>query len=227
MSLHYEKFNGIGISIEQDDDASNPRENDNLGTMICFHRRYKLGDEHDLDKNQFHSWAELYDYIKKVLHGYIILPLYLLDHSGLMLSTGRYCSDPQGWDTSMVGYIYITAEKIRQEMCRPKYRKNQINPILKPIKHISKNDHTRVMTHLKEEVEEYSHYLNGDCYGFMLYEIDEESSADDPGDILDSCWGFYNYDDCLAEAKAESKYWRKKLDQHQHRLEQLQLVTTA
>ena len=38
------------LIIEQEDDPPNPRvEWDTFGKMICWHRRYSLGDEHDFD----------------------------------------------------------------------------------------------------------------------------------------------------------------------------------
>jgi len=39
----------IIIKIEQDTSAESPREWDNQGTMVCFHDRYKLGDEHNYE----------------------------------------------------------------------------------------------------------------------------------------------------------------------------------
>lgn len=33
------------VNVEQDSDASSPREEENLGTMVCWHRNYNLGDE--------------------------------------------------------------------------------------------------------------------------------------------------------------------------------------
>ncbi|GFD77265.1 hypothetical protein KUL118_01270 [Tenacibaculum sp. KUL118] len=35
----------ITIKIERDGDIESPREWDNVGTMVCWHRRYNLGDE--------------------------------------------------------------------------------------------------------------------------------------------------------------------------------------
>ncbi len=36
------------LFIVADDDAQNPREDrDCFGKMICFHSRYRLGDDHD------------------------------------------------------------------------------------------------------------------------------------------------------------------------------------
>jgi hypothetical protein len=39
---------GVVAKIYVDDDPENPREHyDHLGKMVCFHRRYDLGDKHD------------------------------------------------------------------------------------------------------------------------------------------------------------------------------------
>ncbi len=38
------------LSVVPDDDPVSPREDrDNFGTIVCFHRRYTLGDEHHYD----------------------------------------------------------------------------------------------------------------------------------------------------------------------------------
>ena len=39
----------IRVTVEQDDCDCNPRGWDNLGTMVCWHRRYDLGDEQRRD----------------------------------------------------------------------------------------------------------------------------------------------------------------------------------
>lgn len=45
---HTEIIGNYKINIIQDDDPiDSPRDWDNLGTMICFHRRYTLGDKHN------------------------------------------------------------------------------------------------------------------------------------------------------------------------------------
>ena len=40
-------------------DFGNPRENDNLGTMVCFHGRYNLGDKHNYNSNDYNSFGEM------------------------------------------------------------------------------------------------------------------------------------------------------------------------
>ena len=42
------------LTIQPDDFFISPRRLDeNFGTMICFHRRYDLGDEHMMDEDHF------------------------------------------------------------------------------------------------------------------------------------------------------------------------------
>jgi hypothetical protein len=45
-TVHTEEFQGKTIKVSYDEDAESPRDWDNLGTMVCFHRRYNLGDDH-------------------------------------------------------------------------------------------------------------------------------------------------------------------------------------
>lgn len=42
--VHEEDYKGYTIKIYHDEDAESPRDWDNLGEMVCFHRRYNLGD---------------------------------------------------------------------------------------------------------------------------------------------------------------------------------------
>ena len=46
------------IEVHQDESPESPRSWDNLGTMICFHRRYDLGDKHDYNHVEYDSWSE-------------------------------------------------------------------------------------------------------------------------------------------------------------------------
>ena len=41
------------LEIFDDLNPCSPREFDNLGTMVCFHRRYNLGDETELKSSDF------------------------------------------------------------------------------------------------------------------------------------------------------------------------------
>jgi hypothetical protein len=98
--------NGTVLKILFDANAENPRKEwDNLGKMVCWHRRYSLGDDH-----QFDSPSDFLDSIKG--KDVVLLPLYLYDHSGLTMSTTPF-SCP--WDSGQVGFIYAEKDVFRNE----------------------------------------------------------------------------------------------------------------
>lgn len=155
----------VRLKIAPDESPENPRDWDNMGTMVCWHRRYTLGDAHP-----FHTPQEFAEAVHA--RTAIILPLYLFDHSGLSISTRsaqfRSC-DPAGWDWGQVGYIYVTKEDVRREF---------------GIKHISRRVCARVEERLRSEVVMYEQYLRGEVYGYTL--TDRQT-----GEVIDTCWGFY------------------------------------
>lgn len=189
------------LIVRPDDLFISPREVDQpLGTMVCFHRRYALGDKHDFaDKDDFlrrmfldtvgndesgeEKYAQTVDAVwekhKNAVHlselevdeailqvieqKFIVLPLYLYDHSGLAMNTIGFHNP---WDSGQVGWIYVSKEAVLQE-----YGVDQLtDELLQKVKDL-----------LQGEVKEYDAYLRGECYGFELYKN---------GELVDSCWGF-------------------------------------
>ena len=58
--LHKEKYKDYDINIDYDQcNLDNPRDWDNLGTMVCFHKRCCLGDKHDYNSDNYSSWDEM------------------------------------------------------------------------------------------------------------------------------------------------------------------------
>lgn len=173
-------YRGREITIEQDDSPESPREWDNGGTLVCWHRRYDLGDKHDHSPEGFREWWA------ENGKGGICLPVYLYDHSGLRIKVGSFQGLlPQGhaeWDSGQVGWIYATRETILKEWGTSK----RVSP---KARKLAENC-------LRSEIEAYDQYLSGDVYGYTA------------GD--DSCWGFYGYDYCLQEAKGIVDYQIKK-----------------
>ena len=87
----------LRLKIEQDDFPTDPRENDNLGTMVCWHNRHKLGDEQPGEGSE--AWLRRYNAEHQF---YEKLPLYLYDHSGLAMNTTGFACQ---WDSGQVGWI--------------------------------------------------------------------------------------------------------------------------
>lgn len=97
---------GFSIHIVRDDYPENPREAyDYFTTMVCFHRRYALGDKHDFTPDT------LSDFIKNSSE-IIYLPIYMMDHGSVAISTNKF-SCP--WDSGQIGYIYAEKETVKEE----------------------------------------------------------------------------------------------------------------
>jgi len=185
--FHTEKYKDFIIEIVQDDDSVNPREWDNLGTMVCWHKHYNLGDglpekmRHrfgslesrygSTDLDLFNVWKRLYQ------NQLVVLPLYLYDHSRITTSTKPF---PCPWDSGQVGWIYATHQQIKN-----KYNVEELTPAI-----LEKANQVLI-----SEVETYDEYLHGDVWGYIIKNQD--------GEYLDSCWGFYGDPQkyCLEEAK--------------------------
>ena len=157
------------LEIFDDLNPCSPREFDNLGTMVCFHRRYNLGDETELKSSDFSSWEELENYLYKEENALIAIPVFMYDHSGLWINTTGF-SCP--WDSGQVGYIYVSKEKVRREYS---------------CKRISKKLKKMIREMLCSEVDLYNDYLSGNVYGFTL--TDKENAEE-----IDSSCGFYGTD---------------------------------
>jgi hypothetical protein len=210
----------VKLRIEQDLDGLSPREDfDNVGTMVCWHGLYDLGDEqpneapedylarlaHRSDPDRFDRIDNVLDrcpwksrreeiveeYRRKAMQDalsehYLILPLYLYDHSGITISTAPFsCS----WDSGQVGFIYCSRQRINEEW---------------------NGDWEAAERYLKGEVETYDQYLRGDVWGYVI--------EDGEGNELDSCWGFYGLECCEEEGEAELAYWRGKEKEAQARV---------
>ena len=180
------------IEVEQDNDPSNPREDDNLGTMVCFHKRYNLGDKHNYKSSDYDSFGELEKEIIKNENVGVILPLYLYDHSGItMNTTGFSCR----WDSGQVGFIFISKEKMLKEYGG---------------KIVTKKLKERVEKYLVDEVKTFDDYLRGDVYGYKIFEVSLCDKGCEHNDEIDSCWGYYGEDSCMEEAEGVVNYLLKK-----------------
>ena len=231
----------VAVLIQWDKYPESPRRWCNLGTMVCSHSNYKLGDPHDYKYPQ-DFFADLVKEImseaelrQKIVSGIpnlevakddedlvllehvqttrgeegiysiasgetmddlmrdlyyrldelevstlralidpdklAILPLYLLDHSGLSMSTNSF-GDP--WDSGQVGWIYMTKATF-----------------LRDTGYTKADWPRRAYENLEGEVKTYNQYLIGDVCGFQEFELDEEGNWIETDNC---CCGFYGFD---------------------------------
>lgn len=101
--------------------------------------------------------------LEEIQKQYIVMPLYLLDHSGLAMKTTSF-NDP--WDSGQVGWIYVSNADALKE-----FGTAELTDAVRQ----------RAEDLMRSEVAVYDCYLRGECYGFELYKN---------GELTDSCWGF-------------------------------------
>lgn len=163
--------NNKTLKIEQSEFADNPREWDNLTKMICFHKRYSLGDKHDYNHEDYNGWEEMKEAIIAEEKPLVIKPLYLYDHSGITISTSPFSCQ---WDSGQIGFVIITNKQIDYLGCTINDGESWSDYI------------KRLDEYLESEVKTYDQYITGEVYGFTITDENDEH--------LDSCDGFYGSD---------------------------------
>lgn len=221
ITVHEERRLGLNIEICTDDDAESPRKWGNLGTMVCWHRRYDLGDEHDFESpDGFREelakevdpsvWDRL-DYWEndgfRLLKGApkecireanarqekIIDDALNGPHGLIMLPLWLY--DHSGISMSTGSFIG-RAQHAEWDSGRVGFIYVTKDAVRKEFgwKKLTKARIRQIEKYLAGEVETYDQYLQGDVYEYAI--------TDDEGNCLDSCGGFYGDEDyCLEEAR--------------------------
>ena len=188
MACWHRRYNELGDTMP----AGSP--DDYLESLLDNDVLARLERKHERDQNRVVNLQgkEYFDAIRKadaehharvfaeVEKRYIILPVFMYDHSGLSLST-RPFSCP--WDSGQVGYIHISLEKVREEYS---------------VRAVTKKVREKATEALRQEVKVYSNWLGG---GFTGYVVEDED-----GETVDSCWGFDDQDYCLSQARDAADY---------------------
>ena len=202
----------VGKIFQDDCDFETPRDWDNLGKMICWTKRYNLGDVKLLENyseskecklqnltDYCNGWDEIEEVLKKEFGAVVILPLFLYDHSGISMRTFSH-GQHAGWDGGYVGFIYATKADILKEYS---------------VKRITKAIKTKVEKILTSEVETYSQYLEGDVYCFTVEDAD--------GETVESCGGFYGMESAKDEVNSQIDWLVKDRQQNLKNTEALVL----
>lgn len=164
--------NGYKVVVSIDPEPQSPREWDNVGTVVLHNRGYGFGDE----VADMHELLRLQE--DKSL---ICLPIYLYDHSGITINTTGF-SCP--WDSGKVGVIYCTKalaiKEFGKKLCTTKVRE-------------------KALERLKGEIKDLDQYIQGNVYGFQVFNA--------AGEEEHSCWGYYgDVDYCMSEGESFVEY---------------------
>ena len=186
----------LKIRALMDTDPVSPREWDNICRMICFHKKYLLGDKHDFSRpDDFLDWLDAND-----PKYFLVKELYLYDHSGLTISTGPF-NDP--WDSGQIGWIYVDLKEVCEGLFGSFTEELFENHYSSIRKHAEK--------YIQGEVETYDMYLREEVYG---YSVDCLKRIGPNGykkckNGFDSCFGFYGID-YFKEALYETVHYTVK-----------------
>lgn len=201
------EHNGYTISLYQDEDCSSPRDNDwNFLFLGLPHRHYNIGDE-TIDVSDFKlpctsglvyhedctecygdgervpsNLSELCDAIQAHYKARVCLPVGMIDHSGVSyyIGGGAHWSDSAGWDSGTCGFILDTPDIIRE-----RYGDADLG-------YIQDLTDDMLVSAMTAEIAEYSSWAEGDCYGYVIEDVN--------GETVDSCWGFIGYEYAKREA---------------------------
>jgi hypothetical protein len=154
----------LQLEIHYDPGPSEP----NTDFVITYNARarYILGTRAISDEEFEHIGASI---AKGKLIG---MPVFAYVHSGVMLKAAEANPFTCQWDSGRSGWVYTEAHTLRS---------------IYGVKRLTKRIKEQALKDMRAQVEEFSAYLNGDCYGFIVRDILT-------GESLDSCWGYYGLD---------------------------------
>lgn len=196
------KVNGYTVKIVQDEFQQSPRDprwtDGNLGVFVDWHRRDQYGDrkaeDNEINAVQRGGLPLLKRYLRRTQGAICVLPVSLLSHSGdhIWVGAGAHASDPGGWDSGTVGFIYATAERCAElGVDQDAEAETEIEIGFRTITATVNN----VEAQLRGEIRELDAYYQGDAYAFIIQDAD--------GDTVESCGGFLAcFDECKAEARS-------------------------
>lgn len=183
-------YQGYTIEILPDYDADNPFTEGESAPTLALHERAERNFGWSTDKDWASRLQNALDQIAdhstcqtlyghrgaldvvnrwlKVAHGIpVVLHVSALDHSGVLpyLGTGSHFSDPGGWDSGWVGWLFATPEQMKEW---------------------GQDDPEQVEKSLRASFSEFAAWVSGDVVGYEVIAPDGES--------LTSCFGIYGSD---------------------------------
>lgn len=160
------------VEVTQDTDPISPADWDNLGEIVySVHSRYVLGTKSA-------TQGELKDIARQIEIGTLIgLPVYAYIHGDVKIRAADSNPFSCPWDSGQSGFVYAPREQV--------FREYGGKRMTKRIREAAKNL-------LRQEVETFSQYLEGDVWVITHWK---------DGEVEDCCGGYYGYEYAVQEAK--------------------------
>lgn len=181
MSIITSERGNFCARIIQDTYAENPRDiYYHMGRIVYASSRYYLGDD-CISPDEIRALTKRSDIV--------YLPVYALVHTGTWLSTKPFSCQ---WDSWQSGIIYVEKEALRKEY---------------GVKRLTQKHIRDAQKMLESEVKEFSSYLSGGVWEYLLFRVPDDVGTEDVEDatcevweLIDSLCGLYGYDYAEKEA---------------------------
>ena len=173
------------LVYDPDPGATNPRERDNLGTILITPKLSHWVASHDdvidtsipLGNDPYKHWENLCRKQLKLKKSDIAIayPITKYEHGAISLSLGY----KSGWDYTVSGFIYITKEQVRACF---------------GVTRITQSIIAQAESCLQSELDILTAWLNGECYGWYIteYALDDDGLEWGEVGILESCGGYFD-----------------------------------
>ena len=186
--------NKVQAELVYDPDADNPRDCDNLGTILISpdkshwiaNRDVAVDTSIRLGNNPFEHWDNIRREQLKLKKSDIAIayPITKYEHGAISLSLGY----KRGWDYTVSGFVYVTKDQVRK--CYG-------------VKRITKSVIEHAKNCLQSELDMLTGWLNGECYGWQIkeYALTDDGLDWKEVDTLDACWGYFDKEQALGDMK--------------------------
>lgn len=180
------------LVYDQDSDVTNPREGDNLGTILIAPSKahWVASPDSAVDtsipfgKNPFEHWDNIRREQLKLKKSEIAIayPITKYEHGEIFLQLGH----KSGWDYAALGFVYVTKDQVRK--CYG-------------VKRITKSIIEYAENCIQAELDLLTSWLNGECYGWQIKEYaltDDDLDWEEVG-VLDACWGYLDQEQAIGD----------------------------
>ena len=191
MDYKEERIDNYILRLFYDECPTNPREDYNLTRMVCFHKRYDLGDSHDYKHDDYDSWDEMEKNITRMENPIVIKPLYLYDHGGITISTKPF---GDRWDSGQIGFVFIRKDDVKNEFS---------------IKRCGQNMVERCDVLLEGEVDVYDKYLRGEVYGYDIVRVTQCELGHEHEEGLERCGDYLDEEQCIHDGMVSLNWFKE------------------
>lgn len=180
MTIDSKSINGYAVAVTYDDSPESPRDWDNASHILMKQRGYDLPWECDEDFDaDTYGIVEMTKALQRRHDAAFVFPIYCYEHGLVSYTAGRAVADE--WDSGLAGVAYVTNEAIseaRNYYCgTPEF-----------------DAEVWAKSIVDGELDTYTQWSNGSVYGYTV--------KDPLGNVVDSCWGYYDSDEAMAEGVA-------------------------